>query len=90
MIFAVILLQTALILAALRIVIRKLNNMPTRADLDAALASLGTSLDQLTAAIQQLPHPGDEDFTPEIQAVTDAAAKVAADIAALQQPPPQP
>jgi hypothetical protein len=84
-----VLIAQALTIVGVWTIINLLNNMPTKADLDAALASLNSNLDALTTAIQNLPKPGDEDFTLEIQAVTDAAGKVAADIAAIA-PPPQP
>jgi hypothetical protein len=81
-----------------------LSNMPTRADLDAALTALvasftglSTDLQTLTAAIAALPKPGTEDFTAEIgqvqqaaTAVTASQASVDADIAALNPPPPPP
>ncbi len=62
--------------------------MPTRQQLDDVIASLTTGLAALGTAIDNLPKPGDEDFTPEIQAVTEANANVQADINKLQPPPP--
>jgi hypothetical protein len=94
--------QTAMIFAVWRIATRILKTMPTRADLDAALAALvssfndlSTALTALAAAIANLPPPGNPDFTDEIGQVQQAAASVAAaqqsvndDIAALNPPPP--
>jgi hypothetical protein len=99
-----LLVQTALILAVFRIVIRKLKTMPTRADLDAAIAAiasaindLGTDIQTLITAIGNLPQPGSEDYTAEIGAVQQAAAAVAAskqavdtEIANITPPPPPP
>src|SRR5215469_11318465 len=99
-----ILAQTAAILAALRVINRKLNNMATKQDLDNALAQLapalsdlGTDINALKTAIDNLPKPGSDDFTPEIQAVTDAMTSLAASkstvdaaIAEIQPPPPPP
>lgn len=76
----------------------------TKADLDAAIAQLapafaafGTDLQALATAINNLPQPGSDDFTPEVQAVTDALtnvnnSKATVDglLTKLQPPPPPP
>lgn len=63
--------------------------MPISQDqFDADLQALVTAINNLIAAVQALPQPGTPDFTAEDAQVQQAASQVAAEIAALQPPPP--